>query len=156
MLAKALATYGHKKIFRYNIALRNPFPGSVYSEIPGHHFLDLLFLFMTLSERYPTQRHREISVEFARRWITFANGIPPWKEYEPKDEAIAIVDYQHGWSTKTRDEDIVQYAESEEGHRRYEAWEIVDRVLSKHGSKSQDILDLMKARSLKAHASHSN
>jgi hypothetical protein len=103
---------------------------------------------MTLQERYPSDKHCEISTEFARRWIAFANGIPPWKEYTPMDETIAIVDYKHGWATKTREDDIVQYLDSEEGQRRYEAWETVHGVLSKHGSKAQEMLDQIKARSL--------
>ncbi len=70
------------------------------------------------------------------------------EEYRADDEAISVVDYRHGWSTVTREEDIEQYQDSEEGYRKYEAWEVVDNALAKHGSKAQEILNQMKARSL--------
>ena len=42
----------HKKhAYRYTMTMRNPFPGSNLHQIPGHHFVDLLFLFQTLRER---------------------------------------------------------------------------------------------------------
>lgn len=103
---------------------------------------------MTLHDRYPSDKHRAISTEFARRWMTFANGLPPWEEYEPRDQIIAVVDYSNGWSTKTRRDDEKQSSHSEEGLRRYEAWEAIHSILSEHGIDAQRILDRMKARSL--------
>ncbi|KAL7916803.1 Alpha/Beta hydrolase protein [Trichoderma velutinum] len=148
MVAKALAETPGKTVYRYNIALRNPFPGSIYTEVPGHHFIDLLYLFTTLSDRYPTDQHRRISEGFAKRWIAFGNGEAPWDAYTTGKESIAVVDNRHGWVTVTREEDDEKYRDSEDGQRRYEAWEIVHKVLSKHGNRAQDILDKLKSRSL--------
>src|SRR6187402_1544393 len=120
VLAKILAARSNKRIYRYNIALRNPFPGSMFTEVAGHHFIDLLFLFMTLSERYPSDTYRSISTGFAKRWITFANGQPPWKRYTIKEQSIAVVNLTQGWVTKTREEDQLKSKESVEGQRRYE------------------------------------
>ncbi|KAB5546911.1 Alpha/Beta hydrolase protein [Coniochaeta sp. 2T2.1] len=150
VLAKSLASSAQKKLYRYNIALRNPFPGSQFYGVPGHHALELNFLFTTLTERYPSKKYADISTEFARRWIDFANDVEPWEPYQLTDESIAVVDYQHGWSTRTRAEDMTRYRDGDEWFRRYEAWEVVGDILAQHGTRAQEILDGLKARPIGA------
>jgi hypothetical protein len=149
VLAKTLAARADKTVYRYNVALRNPFPGSVFTEIQGHHFLDVLFLFMTLSERYPSDRLRRVSAGFARRWIKFANGIPPWEEYHLTHESIAIVDDHHGWTCRTRSQDMeAQRSFDGSGQRRYEAWETAAGILGTFGHDTQRVVRQLQAKSL--------
>jgi hypothetical protein len=70
--ARYAAGPSKKKVYRYTTTMRNPFPGSAFHQIPGHHFIDILFLFQTLRERYPSERLRDLSEEFGKRWIRFA------------------------------------------------------------------------------------
>ncbi|KAF5593504.1 alpha-L-rhamnosidase [Fusarium subglutinans] len=70
-----------KKQYRCILSLRNPFPGSFYSNILGHHFIELIYQFMTFMERLPLQRQRDVCVGFVRRWTAFAHGEEPWSEY---------------------------------------------------------------------------
>jgi hypothetical protein len=129
-----------KKLYRYNLTLRNPFPGSPLYSIAGHHFIELLFQFMTLRERYPTPRLQDISTDFARRLIKFANGEAPWSPYEADKQHIAVVSSRDGWQVYTREEDVRQGGINEEGGRRYEAWEVVEKVLAGLGEDREDIV----------------
>jgi hypothetical protein len=94
-LALSLAS-SKKKIYHYTQTIRNPFQGSLLHQIPGHHFIDLLFLFQTLRERYPSQKLRDISEEYGRRWIRFAAGEMPWEEYK-LGEGDGEKDYGYQW-----------------------------------------------------------
>jgi hypothetical protein len=120
-----------KKIYRYNLELRNPFPGSMFYGVAGHHFIELLFQFQTLLERYPTTRLRQISTEFARRLIKFAIGDSPWSPYEAGEQRIAVVSSPDGWQVYTREDDVRHGEVSEDGTRRYGAWEVVEEVWAK-------------------------
>lgn len=126
-----------KKIFRYTLTARNPFPGSVYTMAPGHHFLDLLFLFLTLRDRYPNPTYTAIAEGFASRWIKFANGEEPWPKYRVSDEngeagegTIAVINGINGWTFRSKEEDKALSAASEEGPRRYEQWKTISQVFS--------------------------
>ncbi|KAH6661674.1 Alpha/Beta hydrolase protein [Halenospora varia] len=148
---------GNKKIFRYTLTARNPFPGSIYSQVPGHHFLDILFLFLTLRDRFPSPVYAAIAEGFASRWITFAYGDAPWEEYSApkadrvrvnKGEArgnIAVVSGREGWVVRNRVQDEEESKKSEEGERRYKQFEIIQRVLGKFedGCEAQRIRDAL-------------
>lgn len=129
-----------KTLYRYNLTLRNPFPGSLFYGVAGHHFVELLFQFMTLLERYPTPGLREISTEFARKLIKFANGEAPWSPYEAENEYIAVVSSRDGWQVYKREEDVIQGAVSEDGGRRYEAWGVMEHVWANLGQNKEEIL----------------
>ncbi|KAG4428509.1 hypothetical protein IFR05_016006 [Cadophora sp. M221] len=120
----------HKTIYRYSLELRNPFPGSIFYGVAGHHFIELLFQFQTLKERYPTDRLRAISTEFSQRLIKFAVGEAPWSSYEAEEQRIAVVSSRDGWQVYTREEDVRQALLCEDGGRRYDAWEVMEEVWS--------------------------
>ncbi|KAH8813305.1 Alpha/Beta hydrolase protein [Xylogone sp. PMI_703] len=134
-----------RKVYRYNLALRNPFPGSTYYQVPGHHFVDILFLFGTFRFRYPTQKLIDISTEFMRRWLKFGAGEQPWDEYivgdsnNPEDEKIMIINSSVGFELRTRKEDEEKSKESEEGERRYKQWEVLREVMLQVGQQNQYI-----------------
>jgi hypothetical protein len=86
---------------------------------------------MTLLERYPHPRLADISIEFARRLIGFANGKAPWDEFEAKEQRIAVVS-SRGWETYTRAEDEEVGSQVEEGGRRYRVWETLNQVVEVH------------------------
>lgn len=67
----------------------------------------------------------------ARRWIKFAHGQAPWKAFTLKDQIVAVVDGPLGWMERTREVDERLSKKSEEGQRRYQAWEILDDALRK-------------------------
>lgn len=91
-------------------------------------------MFMTLMERYPQPKQREISVSFARYWIAFANGRAPWTAYTLEDETLAVADSQHGWVIRTRKEDVESAKHAEGGgERRYAQWETLAGILEKLG-----------------------
>ena len=141
-LANILADTGasgvKRKIYRYSIALSNPFAGSTHSFAPGHHFIEILYLFLTLLDRYPTRRGRWLerqARETARRWITFAHGQAPWDEYrvpagssDASGAKIAIADDIHGWTTRTLAEDEEISKSDPWGERRYAAWRALERA----------------------------
>lgn len=131
-LSKALAQ-SNKNAYRCTLSLRNPFPGSFFTGVLGHHFIELLYVFMTLMERYPQQVQREISVGFAKRWIDFTNGKAPWRSYRWDDQSIAVADSREGWVVRTRKEDSERSAIDEGGQRRYEEWEALDEVFCELG-----------------------
>ncbi|MCJ1386196.1 hypothetical protein MMC17_009322 [Xylographa soralifera] len=139
-LANALSrsTSGKKrKVYRYNFGLPNPFPGSVYSYVVGHHFIDVLYLFMTLDLRYPTHRDRFYSrqaTEMARKWIRFGNGLPPWpQEYDAREGNIAVCDDLRGWQVRTRKEDEEITKTDPWGPRRYKGWETISEAFGRIG-----------------------
>lgn len=128
-----------RKVYRYSIALSNPFAGNTHSFAAGHHFVEILFLFLTLLDRYPRRRERWLEVqarETARKWIRFANGKQPWDEYQVKATTtkgnksgidasgakIAIADDLRGWTVRTLAEDEVVSKSDPWGERRYNGW----------------------------------
>ena len=122
-----------KKVYRYTMTMRNPFPGSPLHQIPGHHYIDLLFLFGTLMDRYPTQRLRDLSTEFGRRWLRFGAGLEPWAEYEitgmEHDGQIMVISGTEGFAMKSRKQDEAESRLAEEGPRRYAGWEAIGQVM---------------------------
>jgi hypothetical protein len=139
-----------KKLFKYNNALRNPFPGTPYYGVAGHHFIELGFQFMTLQERYPHPKLTEISTEFARRLIMFANGKAPWEEFEVREQRVAVVSSGKGWRTYTREEDEALEPMEEEGGRRYEVWEALDEVFTELKAKGRDVYQELKLEKIMA------
>ncbi|KAH7166571.1 Alpha/Beta hydrolase protein [Dactylonectria macrodidyma] len=127
------ATQSSKQIYRYTLSLRNPFPGSFLSGVLGHHFIELVYQFMTLMERFPLQKQRDISIGFARKWTAFAYGEDPWAPYMLADETIAVADSREGWVVRTRSKDMETSADDEGGQRRYTKWEALDAVFSELG-----------------------
>jgi hypothetical protein len=95
-----------KKVYRCTMTMRNPFPGSTLHRIPGHHFIDLLFLFQTLRDRYPTKRLRDLSEEFGKAWLRFGVGKEPWNEFKKGDEEEKIMVFNEvdGCSLRSRKE----------------------------------------------------
>ena len=149
-IAKSL-TQSTKKIYRYTISLRNPFPGSIFSEVLGHHFVDLVYMFMTLLERFPRERQRLASVDFARYWITFANGLPPWPAFTLEDgEKIAVADSREGWVLRTRQEDVERSRDDEGGERRYHQWEVLADILENVGEDAQNVVEALSFPNLTA------
>lgn len=123
-LSDHLATQTSKPIYRYTLALSNPFPGPHHdSHIAGPHAVDMLYLFNTLAARYPVHRdnfYRRQAREMARRWIAFAHGHEPWARYHPKQGGkLAICDDIAGWETRTTDEDERVSQRDPWGPRRY-------------------------------------
>ncbi|KAK5054457.1 hypothetical protein LTR84_001348 [Exophiala bonariae] len=143
--ARRETTLKQRTVYRYSIALSNPFAGNTHSFAAGHHFVEILFLFLTLLDRYPTRRDKWLerqARETARRWITFANGKEPWEEYrvnslttggnEASDDAseakIAIADDLHGWTVRTRSEDEQASKDDPWGERRYAGWRALEKA----------------------------
>ncbi|KAL4866196.1 Alpha/Beta hydrolase protein [Aspergillus spectabilis] len=148
--AIAVAQTGRQRIYRWQFGLQNPFPGSIFSYTTGHHFVELLYQFMTLTARFPTHRNNFLqrqAEEMARSWIRFANGLPPMpgaKPYDVETGSIMICDMLHGWSVRTRAEDEESSQYDLWGPRRYRQWEILNEALkgagrSKGGANSDDI-----------------
>ncbi|CZR55142.1 uncharacterized protein PAC_05028 [Phialocephala subalpina] len=128
----------NKKVYRYHQTIRNPFPGSGMHQIPGHHFIELLFLFGTLRERYPSQKLKDISDEYGKRWLKFAVGEASWPEYgagESGEENIMIICGGEGFDLRTRREDELKSATASEGERRYKAWEVIEEVMGSLGEE---------------------
>ncbi|KAH8901175.1 alpha/beta-hydrolase [Thozetella sp. PMI_491] len=131
-LARAAAASGnHRNVYRYSFALSNPFPGSGHSFVVGHHFVDILFVFLTLVDRYPTRRNHWLerqACETARRWILFANGEEPWSPFfTPRDGSInmakiAVCDDITGWTVRTLQSDEELSKGDPWGERRYTGW----------------------------------
>ncbi|KAG5795627.1 hypothetical protein H9Q69_005306 [Fusarium xylarioides] len=125
-----------KKQYRCILSLRNPFPGSFFSNILGHHFIELVYQFMTFMERLPLQRQRDVCVGFVRRWTAFAYGEEPWSQYTWVDETVAVADSREGWVMRSRVKDLEVSAYDEGGQRRYEKWEALDEVFRSLGDKA--------------------
>src|SRR6201999_1289500 len=136
-----------RKIYRYSFGLTNPFPGSDHSFVTGHHFVEILFLFLTLLDRYPRHRDRWLekkAKETARRWILFANAREPWDEYvvagspESGDARLAVCDDIRGWHVKTLSQDEEESKTDPRGRRRYDGWAAIEDAL---GSLNDPLLD---------------
>ncbi|CAH0020338.1 unnamed protein product [Clonostachys rhizophaga] len=152
-LGKRLANQAQGKkrnVYRYSFCLSNPFPGSICGLVPGHHFVEILFLFLTLQDRYPTHRDgwtARQARETARRWITFANGRVPWDpcftdEITEEGEAkIAICDDLSGWSVRTVKEDEELSKKDPWGERRYAAWREISHALDSLRNGAGDAAD---------------
>ncbi|KAL5360622.1 Alpha/Beta hydrolase protein [Aspergillus floccosus] len=138
-VAIAVARTGRKRVYRWQFDLPNPFPGSMFSYTTGHHFVELMYQFMTLATRLPTYRNhflRRQGEEMARSWIRFANGLPPMpdaKPYDPETGSIMVCDMLHGWSVRTRAEDEEISQHDPWGPRRYRQWEIMNEELKRAG-----------------------
>ena len=128
-LAVSLASSEKQKVYRYSQTIRNPFPGTLLHQIPGHHFIDLLFLFQNLRDRYPSQKLKDISEEYGRRWIRFAVGEEPWEEYKIDQEKVMVINGRTGFEIRTRRKDELESALSEEGVRRYAGWEVIGEIM---------------------------
>lgn len=134
-LSKTVAQ-SRKQLYRYTLSLRNPFPGSFFSNILGHHFVELIYQFMNFMGRFPLQRQRDISIDFARRWTAFAYGDEPWTRYTWVDETIAVADSREGWVVRSREKDLESSLYDEGGQRRYEKWEALDEVFCALGDRA--------------------
>ncbi|KAK4935544.1 hypothetical protein LTR10_023407 [Elasticomyces elasticus] len=143
-LANMLGQDGPSKtrnIYRYAFGLSNPFPASDHSFVTGHHFVEILFIFLTLLDRYPKHRDNWLAkqaCETARRWITFAHGQQPWDEYvvhdtDERQAKIAVCDDLQGWTVKTvaQDEEDALEALREPGISQ-DVWE-----MKVHGARMQ-------------------
>jgi hypothetical protein len=117
----------NKRVYRYTQTLRNPFQGSLLHQIPGHHFIELLFLFQTLRDRYPSQKLRDISEEYGRRWIKFAVGRNPGRKYRldggEGEGRIMVINGRSGFEIRSRREDEM------EGERRYVGWVVIEEIM---------------------------
>ncbi|KXG52119.1 Carboxylesterase, type B [Penicillium griseofulvum] len=140
--AISVAQNGRQRLYRWQFGLPNPFPGSPYSYATGHHFVELMYQFMTLSERLPTHRNhflRRQGEEMARSWIRFANGLPPMpgaKPYDLEEGSIMICDMLQGWTVRTRAEDEAMSQQDPWGPRRYCQWEIMNEEFKRAGCAS--------------------
>ncbi|KIX92188.1 uncharacterized protein Z520_12069 [Fonsecaea multimorphosa CBS 102226] len=138
-----------RKVYRYCFGLSNPFPGSDHSFVPGHHFVEILFVFLTLLDRYPTHRNKWLerqARETARKWVLFANGEAPWDEYmvaesgDTNNAKVAVCDDIRGWHVKTMSQDEEESKSDPWGPRRYVgwgAWEKAYQALKKPGMSTQ-------------------
>jgi carboxylesterase type B len=137
--AIAVARSGRKCLYRWQFGLPNPFHGSVFSYTTGHHFVELMYQFMTLAGRLPTHRNhflRRQGEEMARSWIRFANGLPPMpgaKPYDLEKGSILTCDMLQGWTVRTRAEDEVISQQDPWGPRRYLQWEVLNEELKRAG-----------------------
>ncbi|KAF3904884.1 Cholinesterase [Dactylellina cionopaga] len=124
-----------KKVFRYQFCLPNLFPGTPYSFVTGHHFVEMFYQFMTFRERFPTHRNKfyqRQSEQMARMWIAFANDKDPWDEYKKEDGyKIEICDDINGWHTRTREEDMEKSQDEPWGERRYKQWDMLKEAFEK-------------------------
>ncbi|KAK6343409.1 hypothetical protein TWF730_010998 [Orbilia blumenaviensis] len=124
-----------QKVFRYEFNLPNLWPGTPYSFVSGHHYVEMFYQFMTFRERYPTHRNRfyqRQSEGMARLWIAFANGKDPWEEYkEETGYKIQICDDVNGWHLRTRQEDIERSNNEQWGERRYRQWDLITEGFKK-------------------------
>jgi hypothetical protein len=152
-LVKALASQkgsNQKKVYRYTMTVRNPFPGSLHHQIPGHHFIDMLILFRALHDGYPTQRLKDISEGFMKRWIQFGAGLEPRDEYKldagDQEGKLMIVSGSEGWILKSKKQDEVESMESEEGERRYEGWETIGKVMKRLAGGEKGVVGGENAR----------
>lgn len=138
-VANAVAQAGRQRLYRWQFALPNPFPGSMFSYTTGHHFVELMYQFMTLTARFPTHRNhflRRQAEEMARSWIRFAHGLPPMpgaKPYDLKRGSIMICDILQGWAVRTRAEDEAISQHDPWGPRRYRQWEVLNEEMKKAG-----------------------
>lgn len=130
-LASARSNEGSgRKVYRYSFGFRNPFPGSNLYSIPGHHFVEFFYQFMTFTSRFPTDRDNFLkrqAKETARVWIRFGNGLAPFEnaEYDLQEVRIAVCDELRGWQVRSRIEDEETSRSDPWGPRRYAMWELL-------------------------------
>ncbi|KAI1029101.1 hypothetical protein LB504_012970 [Fusarium proliferatum] len=149
ILSKELWKSG-KKQYRCILSLRNPFPGSFFSGVLGHHFIELVYQFMTFMERLPLQRQRDVCVGFVRRWTAFAYGEEPWSQYTWVDETVAVADSREGWVVRSRVKDLEASVYDEGGQRRYEKWEALDELFQSLGQKAPAAVEALSFPTLVA------
>ncbi|KAF5962787.1 carboxylesterase, type B [Fusarium bulbicola] len=113
-----------------------PFPGSFFYGVLGHHFIELVYQFMTFMERLPLQRQRDVCVGFVRRWTAFAYGEEPWSQYTWVDKVVEVADSREGWVVRSRVRGLVVSAYDEGGQRLHEKWEALDEVFRSLGVKA--------------------
>jgi hypothetical protein len=93
----------------------------------------MLFLSQTLMERYPSQKSRDLSEEYGRRWIKFAIGEEPWEEFrldgEDDDGKIMAINGRTGFEIRSKREDEAESGISEEGERRYREWGVIGEIM---------------------------
>ncbi|KAJ6256958.1 Cholinesterase [Drechslerella dactyloides] len=134
------STTRRRKVFRYQFNLPNLFPGTPFSFVTGHHFVEMFYQFLTFKERFPPHRdnfYTRQATDMARRWIAFANGRDPWDEYRPDDGyKIAICDDVNGWHVRTREEDIERSRGEPWGERRYRGWELIRTAMTRVDAES--------------------
>ncbi|KAK7203061.1 Alpha/Beta hydrolase protein [Myxozyma melibiosi] len=75
--------------YYYRFAKKNPFPEPPFEQ-NSHHFVDLLYLFQNVNDRIASlpsvaasaserEFEKKSAVNFAKKWIEFANGEEPWE-----------------------------------------------------------------------------
>jgi hypothetical protein len=141
-LARHARETGARNVYRWEFCLPNPFGGSFFQFVHGHHFVELFYQFMTLTSRFPNHRNRFLArqaEQMARMWIRFANGLPPLpdSEHEPEKRKIIIGDTSVGWQVRTRDEDEEVSKEDAWGERRYKHWQILKEVIIQAASSRE-------------------
>jgi carboxylesterase type B len=128
-----------RHVYRYHVDMTNPVAkhGTALDGMRGHHFVDLLFLFLTLVDRYPDQPAiagqqkwlQKQAFAMAERWILFASGEMPWSEYFSggggTDLTIAECDDEHGW----HEQSMTQSEAQVEPLRRFEALDLAWKSL---------------------------
>ncbi|KAJ5689396.1 Carboxylesterase type B [Penicillium macrosclerotiorum] len=138
-VAASVARAGRQRLYRWQFCLQNPFPGWECSYTTGHHFVELMYQFMTLTARLPPHRDhflRRQAEQMARSWIRFANGLPPMpdaKPYDLEEGSIMICDMLQGWTVRTRAQDEVVSQSDPWGPRRYSQWEVMNEELKRAG-----------------------
>lgn len=101
------------------------------SYVQGHHFVEILCLFLSYRERMPPHRNKnsaDIGKTLAREWIGTANGVLPWEEHrvgEGEHETVAIFDDPKVVVMRTKEEDERVSREEVWGERRYEGLEVM-------------------------------
>ena len=110
-----------KKVYYYHWDYPNPWPVPFFGGVP-HHFIDVLFVFQTLKDVYPTPLASKIAVDSGKYWVTFAaKGKPEgWKEFN--NGYVAVVDPNEGWIQKSQEEDRKNPV------RREDRWDLLDRI----------------------------
>ena len=119
--------------------MRNPFPGSEQYQV-AHHWVDMYYLFQNLNFRFPTQRDIDVSIQFARYLIDFANGKAPWSKFETEgQQELNVANWYEGWIERTREQDEKRV------ERRYKKMEIMREVFATVGDTYLDIGKLVGA-----------
>ena len=149
-----------RNVYRYSFCLSNPIPGSLCSFVPGHHYVEILFVFLTLLDRYPTHRGewaKRQAKETARRWITFANGNHPWepaataaseRKSDIGESKIAICDDLAGWTIRSVREDEEVSKGDPWGERRYDGWRAFVAAFDALAEGGEDALNKARLRLL--------
>ena len=113
--------------------------------IPGPHSIELFFIFGVLRDRYPNRKLVDVSDGYGERLIAFAARRSPWKEYGEEGN-IMVIEGRKGFDLRSRMEDEVESVLSEEGERRYKAWEVVEEVMQDLSKSEGGVSGGVKAR----------